>query len=136
MFVARRRRVGLGRDRRCRAQRYRGPRLIARLPALGVSYRGGARGPMFAALLAAGAGTVAGMFLGPIAATAVVTLVVLGWLGWSLRLLKLTAGGAPPPLGGGTAGAREPRRPQPRPPAGAVALAVPIEPPDEAVAFA
>ncbi len=110
--------------------------MIARVPALGVSYRGGTRGPMFAALLAAGGGTVAGVFVGAVAATAVVMLVVFGWLAWSLRLRRLTAGGALPPPGGGTAGVREPRRPRPRPPAGAIALAAPMEPPDEAVAFA
>jgi hypothetical protein len=66
---------------------------------------------------------------------AVAVLVTLVWLGTAVRFLRLEPsgpGGQPP---GGT-GVREPRRPTPRPPSGAIALPVPDEPPDDAVAWA
>jgi hypothetical protein len=66
---------------------------------------------------------------------AVAVLVTLAWLVTAVRFLRLEPsgpGGYPP----GGAGVREPRRPKPRPPADAIALPTPDEPPDDAVAWA
>lgn len=124
-------------DGRASAKQFREPRLVATLPAIGVTYRGGKGIGLVVVLIAAVLGAVVGELAGWLASLAVVTSVLVGWVAWAVRLLRLAVwGGGPPPGGGGTAGVREPRRPRPRPPAGGMALAVPVEPPDEAAAFA
>jgi len=114
--------------------RVRGPRLITRLRVLGVAYRGGWRGPVAAAAAAGvlvATGLIAGRLLLGSAAAGMVAVI---WLAWAWRLLRVVP---PEPCGGGgPAGTREPRRPKPRPPAGAIALPIPEDPPDDVVALA
>ncbi|WP_190087744.1 hypothetical protein [Streptomyces melanogenes] len=72
-------------------------------------------------------GGVAGVLLPTGAAASVVALV---WLALTVRVLR-RATACPGPGGGfgpGAGGVREPRRPNPSPPGGAVALALPEDP--------
>ncbi|MFE2432446.1 hypothetical protein ACFXJ5_37715 [Streptomyces sp. NPDC059373] len=94
---------------------------------------------------AAAAAVVAGLLIGG-AITGVLlptgtsaATVALVWAAFSLRALRL-APACPSPGGGGAgpggAGVREPRRPKPCPPGGAIALQLPEGPPDGAAALA
>ena len=126
-------------SRTCPTGRYRPTRLLLQVPAFGVTYRGTGRSIAILAMLTVAAlltGAVAGRALAGLAGAA---LLVAVWTGRSLRLLRLVPlgpDGPGGPTGGGPAGVREPRRPRPHPPAGSLALAVPVDPPDEAVALA
>ena len=114
------------------------PRLVLQVPAFGVTYRGSRRVTVGMAVLAAAA-LLAGAFTdrAPVGLVCA-AVVVAAWAARSVRLLRLAPRGPSGPgrPGGGPAGVREPRRPRPRPPAGSMALAVPVEPPDEAAALA
>lgn len=110
---------------------------MLRVPAFGVVLRGGWASllvlPLAAALLAGGA--LSGHLESALVAAGA---LVTGWALGCVRVVRMTVLGPDGSGGpdGGTAGVREPRRPRPRPPAGAIALPVPIDPPDEMSAFA
>jgi hypothetical protein len=85
------------------------------------------------AAIAATAGTLAHQPLGG-AGVAVLLLVVLVVV--SRRRIASSGPWWPPGGSGGSAGVREPRHPNPSPPAGALALPVPHAPDDEVAALA
>ncbi|MFF4500432.1 hypothetical protein [Streptomyces sp. NPDC001401] len=103
-----------------------------------ITYRSCVRWSAVAALTAAGlltGGSLANVLL-PTAAAA--SLVALVWAAFTLRVIRL-APACPGPGGGpgpGSAGVREPRRPGPCPPGGAIALPLPDDPPGGAAALA
>lgn len=112
---------------------------MLRVPAFALAIRGG-RHSLVLTWLAIVVVLVGGMFAnfvewGVLGAAAVGAVWVLRCVRL-LRLMPLGPGGSGGPGGGGPAGVREPRRPRPRPPGGSLALAVPLEPPDDAVALA
>ncbi|WP_151483791.1 hypothetical protein [Streptomyces albicerus] len=87
---------------------------------------------------------VAGLLTGGAAADVLLptgsaaALVTLGWAASTLRVIRLAAA-CPGPSGGsgpGGAGVREPRRPKPCPPDGAIALPLPEDPPGGTAALA
>jgi hypothetical protein len=87
------------------------------------------------AVLAATAGTLTHRPLVG-AGVGVLLIVVLALASWRRRAPVPGPGGPgwPPGGGPGTAGVREPRRPHPSPPAGSLALRVPVVPNDDEVA--
>ncbi len=118
--------------------RWQGPRSVVRLGRTVLTYRGCVRWSAVAGLAASGllaGGAITGLLL-PGGAAA--TLVALVWAAFTLRVIRL-APACPGPDGGpgpGGAGVREPRRPGPCPPGGAIALPRPEDPSGGAAALA
>ena len=118
-------------DRRpCTA--WQGPRSLVRLGRTVLTYRSCMRWSAAAAAVVAGlpiGGVIAGLLLPTGTAAAAVALV---WAAFSLRVLRLVPscpGPGPGGAGPGGAGLRDPRRPKPCPPGGAIALSLPEDPP-------
>jgi hypothetical protein len=104
--------------------------VMLRVPAFGVVVTGGRRAVLFTLLLVAVVLT-GGVFDHVFGwSLAVAALIVGVWILGCVRLLRMSAVGpaGPDGPGTGTSGVREPRRPWPRPPAGSLALAIPIDP--------
>ncbi|MET7620390.1 hypothetical protein [Streptomyces sp. NPDC005408] len=102
-----------------------------------VTYRGCFRRFLWGVAAVAGL-LIGGGVAGVLAATgAAAGVIVLVWLAATVRVLRLAPScGGPGGPGPGGAGVREPRRPKPCPPGGAIALPLPEDPPDGAAAIA
>ncbi|MES4825757.1 hypothetical protein [Streptomyces anthocyanicus] len=102
-----------------------------------LTYGGCLRWSVAAAVAAAGLLAGGGLADVLLPATAAAVLIALVWAGFTLRVIRL-ASACPDPGGPGPGGAgvREPRRPGPCPPGGAIALPLPEDPPGGAAALA
>lgn len=115
-----------------------GPRSLVRVGRTVVTFRGRLGGFLVASAVVAGllaGGGAAGVLLPTGTAATAMRLV---WAAFTLRVIRLTPACSSPggDSGPGGAGVREPRRPKPFPPAGAIALPLPQVPPDGTAALA
>ncbi len=117
---------------------WQGPVSIAKLGRTVATYRGCLRRSLSVSAAMAGlllGGALAGVLLPTGAAAAVLALL---WVVTTVRVVRLvpSCGSLDGGPGPGGAGVREPRRPKPCPPSGAVSLPMPKDPPDGAAALA
>ena len=129
----------LPRTRALRTAACRPVRVFAKVGRRAVVYRG--RLPMLLVLLVlvAAAVTTALLSRHVLASAGGVALLLVGWLDYALRVIRLLPAGpggdGPAPPGG--AGVREPRRPMPQSPTGAAVMPIDDdEPPGRIVALA
>jgi hypothetical protein len=111
--------------------RRRRVRVLARRGNRELTYRGRPRTPLLLLVLGVAALTLSAIAGYPLVGSAALGLLVIAWIGFALRVVRIVPAGpggdGPAPPGG--AGVREPRRPRPFAPAGAAAMPIDDEEP-------